>query len=185
MLLLCACVFWGRVGRLEALIGTCLRIVRLYIIYALVWLCTHVVLQAKASNLSHSSSSTQWDPHSVFPAGLSRPAAHSCKKQHSAERDICSVRECPNYSWSFNHSGFGLRGICGVSHKCESATLVNGSFIMIVLLYSAPPNYHKTIIPVSNHNSSQKYICAWKGEKPNKRIRALAFSLPLFCVWCN
>lgn len=181
MLLLCACVFWGRVGKLEALISTCLRIVRLYITYARVWLCTHIVLQAKAFNLSHFSSSTQWDPHSVFPAGLSSPAAHSCKKQHSAERDICSVRECPNYSWSFNHSGFGLRGICGVSHKCASATLVNGSFIMIVL-YSAPPNYHKTIIPVRNHNSSQKYICVWKGEKPNKTIRALAFSLPLFCL---
>lgn len=92
-----------------------------------------------------SSPSTQWDPRSVSPPGLSCPAVRSCKKQRSAERDICSVRECPNYSWSFNHSGFGLSGICGVSHKCASATLVNGSFI-IVVLYSVPPNYHKTVI---------------------------------------
>lgn len=83
----------------------------------------YTVFQATRSNLLLLSSSIKQDPHSVSPPGLSHTAIHSCK-EHSAKRDICSVRECPNYSWPFNHSGFGLRGICGVSHKCVSATLV-------------------------------------------------------------
>lgn len=54
---------------------------------------------------------------------LVSPPSLSCPAVHSAERDICSVRECPNYSWSFNHSGFSLCGICGASHKSVTATL--------------------------------------------------------------
>lgn len=113
----------------------------------------YIVLQATASNRLPFSCAIQRDPHSVSPPGLSCPAVHSSEKQRSAERDICSVRECPNYSWPFNHSGFGLRGICGVSHKYASATLVNGSFIIIVL-YSVPPNYHNSNSVQSNSSWS-------------------------------
>lgn len=74
-------------------------------------------------------SSAQREPQSAPPPALSWPTTYSCEERRRAERDICSLRECPNYSWSFNHSGFGLAGICGVSHKCAPATLVNGSFI--------------------------------------------------------
>lgn len=149
MLVQCAHVFWGRVRRLEALISACVHFVRLCIIYALVCVIVHTwhtVLQATESNLPPFSSSIQWDPHSVPPPGLSCPAVHSWEKQRLAERDICSVRECPNYSWPFNHSGFGLRGICGVSHKCASATLVKWHFHYCCVFYSVPPNYHKTAL---------------------------------------
>lgn len=98
-----------------------------------------IVLQTTASNLTQSCSFSHWDPHTFSPRGLSCSSVHSYEQQHLAERDICSVRECPNYSWLFNHSGFALCGICGVSHKCVTATLVNGSF-MIVVLHCAPPN---------------------------------------------
>lgn len=108
-----------------------------------VWLWTHhIVLQTQLPIFLLSPLLTN-EVHTVFPAGLSFPAVHSCEKKHSAERDICSVRECPNYSWPFNHSGFGLCSICGVSHKCAPATVVNGSFVMIVLFH-VPPNYHST-----------------------------------------
>ncbi len=134
------------------------ELVRLCIIYVRACVIVHtwyIVLQATASSLPLFSSSIQWDPHSVSPPGLSCPAVHSCEKQRSAERDICSVRECPNYSWPFNHSGFGLCGICGVSHKCASAALVNGSFITVVL-YSVPPNYHNTA-----HNNPVLSTSCW------------------------
>lgn len=100
-------------------------IVRVGIIYARVWLCTRVILYFRPHDPIFFSCPllSNKTPHSVSPPGLSHTAIHSCK-EHSAKRDICSVRECPNYSWPFNHSGFGLRGICGVSHKCVSATLV-------------------------------------------------------------
>lgn len=104
--------------------------------------CARILYYRPQHPIFFPSSLPNETPTPVSPPGLSCPAAQSCKKQRSAERDICSVRECPNYSWSFNHSGFGLRGICGVSHKCASATLVNGSFI-IVVLYSVPLNYQK------------------------------------------
>lgn len=111
----------GRVKRRVALISTCVHIARLCIIYAGVCVIVHtwcIVLQATASNLTPFFSFSHWDPHTLSPPGLSCSSVHSYEKQHSAERDICSVRECPNYSWLFNHSGFGLCGICGVSHKC-------------------------------------------------------------------
>lgn len=112
------------------------------------YLCMCVIVHAYCitdHNLPSFFSSIQWDPDSFSPPGLSCPAVHSCEKQREAERDICSLRECPNYSWSFNHSGFGLCSICGVSHKCVSATLVNASFITVVF-NSVPPNHLKAII---------------------------------------
>lgn len=128
-----AYVFWGRVGRPEALISAWVHTVRVCM-YKCSCLCdgahmvAYIVLQTAVSNLLPFSSS-------VSPSGLSSPAVHSCEKQCLAERDICSVRECPNYSWPFNHSVFGLRGICGVSHRRTTATLVNGSFIAVVLYF--------------------------------------------------
>lgn len=89
-----------------------------------------VYYRPKHSIFSSSLPANETTEH-ISPPGLSCPAVHSCEEQHSAERDICSVRECPNYSWSFNHSGFSLHGICGVSHKCVTATLVNGRFIRV------------------------------------------------------
>lgn len=80
--------------------------------------------------------------HSIFssvpPANetmepASRPSLDvpSCEEQHSTEGDICSVRECPNYSWSFNHSEFSLSGICGISHKRQTATRLHASFFSV------------------------------------------------------
>lgn len=140
----CSCVFgWGRVGEgsrhWSALM--CILWDFALCICTRVWLCTHGILYYRPQ---HPIFRPSPPPYSETPTPLLHqaylcPAVHSCEKQRSAERDICSVRECPNYSWPFNHSGFGLRGICGVSHKCASDTLVNGSFITVVLC-SVPPN---------------------------------------------
>lgn len=72
---------------------------------------------ARTYCMAGSGVSTRWD---FGPAALPCAAIHASKerRRQQPEGDICSLRECPNYSWSFNHSGFGLGGICGVSHKC-------------------------------------------------------------------
>lgn len=143
MLVQCAhCCFGGGSGGSRHW-SVLVCILRLRIVRAHVCDCAHMVYCITGHSVQSSSPLLlhPMRPPLCFSTSLSFPAVHSCEKQHSAKRDICSVRECPNYSWPFNHSGFGLRGICGVSHKCASATLVNGSFITVVL-YSVPPNYH-------------------------------------------
>lgn len=112
-------------GHWSALV--CARIVRLCIIYARVIVHTHCIMGHNIQSFFPPPPSES--PQSAPPPALSWPTTYSCEERRRAERDICSLRECPNYSWSFNHSGFGLGGICGVSHKCAPATLVNGSFI--------------------------------------------------------
>lgn len=107
-------------------------------LHACVWSCTHGVLYYRPQHPVLLPSSETPTPFLHQP--YLSPSVHSCKKQRSAERDICSVRECPNYSWPFNHSGFGLCGICGASHKCATAILVNGTFIIAVVLHFVPPN---------------------------------------------
>lgn len=73
---------------------------------------------ARTYCMAGSGMSARWD---LGPAALPCAAIHASKerRRRQPEGDICSLRECPNYSWSFNHSGFGLGGICGVSHKCS------------------------------------------------------------------
>lgn len=124
-----SCVLGGRVGRLRASICTWVCFVRHCIVYAHAWLCMHSAIQAAASHLPLFSP-IHWDPQPV-PTSLIVSSRSFLRR--AAEGDICSVRECPNYSWSFNHSGFGLCSICGVSHKCAPAALVNGSFMNVVL----------------------------------------------------
>lgn len=111
-----ACLFvlgegwWGGGGGvLEALIIG---------IYACMCDCMHVLLDNRPKHPKLSLLLLFSKIPALFLHHLIFPALHSCEKKHSAERDICSLRECPNYSWPFNHSGFGLCGICGVSHKC-------------------------------------------------------------------
>lgn len=127
MLLWSVHVLWGRGKMLHTLISTCMFL-RFFITHAHICDCACIVYFRPEHSIFPSSLPANEATEPVFPPGLSCPAAHSCEEQHSAERDICSVRECPNYSWSFNHSGFSLCGICGVSHKCVTATLVNSCF---------------------------------------------------------
>lgn len=65
------------------------------------------------------------------------------ERRRRAEGDICSLRECPNYSSSFSHSGFGLGGICGVSHECETAALVCVFFSPINCCFVRPVPSHR------------------------------------------
>ncbi len=181
MLVQCAQVCWGR-G--EDAWGTDQRLVFALYMHMCVWLCTHGISYYRPQHpiFLPFSSSIQWDPHSVSTPGLSCPAVHSCEKQRSAERDICSVRECPNNSWPFNHSGFGLCGICGVSQSVL-ATLVINSFISVVL-FSVRSNYHNAACNNSVLSTSSWlllenniFLCVYR-EKHN----VMCFLCPYFSL---
>lgn len=108
----------GRVKkRCTYIIGTCVPFLRFLHLHTHICACACVAYSRPKRSIFRSSLPANGTGVLVSPPSLSCPAVHS------AERDICSVRECPNYSWSFNHSGFSLCGICGASHKSVTATL--------------------------------------------------------------
>lgn len=156
--------FGGRVKKLHTLTGTSVHFLRCAS-HTHICACTCIVYSRPKRSIFRSSLPANGTTAPVSPPGLSCPAVHS------AERDICSVGECPNYSWSFNHSGFGLCGICGASHKRVTATLVNGCFISV--LY-----YIKYIYISTNNLYFHFFMCYLMNECKNDVAIFYFFLLP-------